>query len=160
MFRGFFKGDRVGGIVWFVLGVGLCVGAIRLSLGSLHNPGPGFTPFLSGSLLGIFGLILVCSRSSKEMMPQQETKEVGATPVSENRKRLIWTIFTLLVYILLFEALGFLLSTFLFFVSLFKLTNPGGWRAPLMLSAGSVVATYIVFSIWLKCQLPAGILAF
>ena len=106
-------------------------------------------------------MILVCSRSWKGSQAEEGIREKETNSATGNRKRLLWTLFTLLAYILLFETLGFLLSTFLFFVSLFKLTKAKGeWVTTLMLSAGSVAATYMVFSVWLKCQLPAGILAF
>ncbi len=154
------KSDRVCGLAWLVLGIGLCIGALRLSLGSFNNPGPGFTPFFSGSFLSLFGMVLLCSRSSKEVQDGRETGNLEGASATENRNKLLWTLFTLLAYIVLFEKLGFLLSTFLFFVSLFKLSNPKKWVTPLILSATSVAMTFVIFSVWLKCQLPAGILAF
>lgn len=59
------NGDIVGGMIWFVLGVGMCIASIKLNLGDFHKPGPGFMPFLSGFFLGVFGLILIFSIISK-----------------------------------------------------------------------------------------------
>ena len=67
MIRSFFKSDQVGGLIWFVLGIGLCIGSIRLTLGEFHYPGPGFMPFLSGALLGLFGLVLIFAGISKRL---------------------------------------------------------------------------------------------
>ena len=53
------KYARADGLIWVILGMGMCIGSIKLKLGNFHTPGPGFMPFLSGASLGIFGLILI-----------------------------------------------------------------------------------------------------
>jgi hypothetical protein len=64
------KRERVEGLIWLVLGVGLSTASIQLRLGNLHRPGPGFMPFLSGALLGVFGLVLL-------FFPPAETPDEG-----------------------------------------------------------------------------------
>jgi putative tricarboxylic transport membrane protein len=63
-------------------------------------------------------------------------------------------------YIVLLEPLGFLLTTFLCLLPLFKLSEPERWVRPLVLSCSIAILSYLVFSVWLQCQLPKGLLRF
>jgi len=60
----------------------------------------------------------------------------------------------------LMEPLGFLPTSFLFLFLLFKITKPGSWLEPFILSGATAVATYYVFSVWLRVPFPRGMLAF
>ena len=152
------KYGRLGSLIWVVLGVGLCIGSIRLKLGGIHNPGPGFLPFLTGMLLGIFGLILAFSGSSKD--PREDEVEIKDTLSMKNLKKNLKPLSTLLIlfaYILLIEPLGFLLASFLFLFSLFKLSEPRKWLKPLVISLCAVILSYLIIYVWLRCQFPRGI---
>jgi putative tricarboxylic transport membrane protein len=153
------KYDLVGGLIWIALGVGLCVGSMMLKLGHLHRPGTGFMPFLSGVSLVILGLILVFSSTSKRL---REEKGLGEKKlwVKGNWKTFVFTLLALFGYAFLFEILGFITATFLFFLFLFKLGNPKKWLGPLVLSGATVVLSYLVFSVWLMCPFPKGIFGF
>ena len=155
--RNFLKSERVGGLIWLFLGIGFCIGSIKLNLGNFHNPGPGLMPFLLGTLLGLLGLVLIFSANSKELERNEEVK-VEKILVKENWTRLFFTLSTLCGYIILFEYLGFFLTTFIFFFLLFKLAEPKRWLMPLTLSGSAVILSYLLFSVWLQCQLPKGIL--
>ena len=154
------KRIRLDGLVWLVLGIGLCIGSVRLKLGDFHTPGPGFMPFLSGALLGIFGFILIFATTrSGEGKEAKEQK----TPVIWNWKKLISPFLTLLIlflYISLLEPLGFILTTFICLLFLFKLSEPGKWITPVILSICTSVLSYLVFSVWLQCQFPRGLIKF
>ena len=154
------KRIRLDGLVWLVLGIGLCIGSVRLKLGDFHTPGPGFMPFLSGALLGIFGFILIFATTrSGEGKEAKEQK----TPVIWNWKKLISPFLTLLIlflYISLLEPLGFILTTFICLLFLFKLSEPKKWLMPIVLSFATTFLSYLLFSVWLQCQFPKGIFAF
>jgi len=156
----FWKADRVAGLIWLLLGMFLCLESVELKLGEFHKPGPGFTPFLWGALLGGLGLILVIAGPAGGIGEGKPGLEGKGFLSKGNRKTLLCTMGVVLGYILLFEPLGFIPATLLFFFSLAKLTRPGQWLFPLLFSAGSVSVAYLVFSLWLKCQLPEGILGF
>jgi len=116
-------------------------------------------PFLSGALLGLFGLILMFSDISKALGEKGEVK-FKEVLVKENWRKILFTFSTLVGYIILFEPLGFFITTFLFFFFLFKLTETKKWLMPLIFSGGAVILSYLIFSVWLKCSLPRGILKF
>lgn len=153
------KYDRMGGLIWFFLGVGLCMGSIRLRLGDLHRPGPGFMPFLSGSLLILFGLILTFSTALKGPAGKDELNGRKVW-VKENWKNILFTLLVLFGYLLLFDLLGFILSTFLFFFFLFKRHAPKKWLMPLAFSGVAVFLSHLIFSVWLGCPFPRGIFKF
>ena len=150
------KHDRVGGFIWLVLGMGICIGAIKLRLGTLLRPGPGFMPFLSGAIMGVFGLILVFSTGLTKLGEvKSETHWVKG-----NLKNLLLPSLAIFGYVLLLEPLGFLITTFIFLIFLLKLKEPKRWAMPLILTASTVALSYLIFSVWLKCQFPRGILSF
>jgi len=151
--------DRWGGFIWFLLGVALCLGSIKLRLGDFHRPGPGFMPFLSGSLLILLGLILIFSTISKGGAEKSELRGRRLW-VKENWKNIVFTLLILFTYLLLFNPLGFILSTFLFFFFLFKLNAPKKWLMPLAFSGVAVFLSHLIFSVWLRCPFPRGIFKF
>lgn len=156
------KRARLDGLVWLILGIFMCIGAIKLKLGDFHTPGPGFLPFLSGALLGIFGLILTFSTFFVRIGNGEEAKDEEAS-VIWNWKKLINPFLTLLilfVYLLLLEPLGFILTTFICLLFLFKLSEPKRWLTPFILSVSTSIVSYLLFSVWLQCQFPRGLIKF
>jgi putative tricarboxylic transport membrane protein len=143
--------DRIVGLVWLALGIGIAVGAVDLGLGELHMPGIGFMPFLVGASLGVSGLILLIAATAKgkgsERIWQGQRWQNVVTPVS-----------ALLAYVFLMEPLGFLLSSFFLMFLLFKIAAPGKFLASLVSSAAVVFLSYMVFFVWLKVTLPKGFL--
>jgi putative tricarboxylic transport membrane protein len=156
------KRVRLDGLVWLVLGISLCIGSVRLKLGYFHTPGPGFLPFLSGALLGILGLILIFPTTFARLGEGEEAKE-KKTSVIWNWKKLINPFLTLLIlflYILLLEPLGFIFTTFICLFFLFKLSEPRKWITPVILSVCTSILSYLLFSVWLQCQFPRGLIKF
>lgn len=152
------KQNRIGGFIWLLLGALLCIGSVKLNLGNFHKPGPGFIPFLAGAALALLGFILMF------MGPNGAKAEEGS-PGKKNWREYEWknVLFPWLFlfgYLLLLQPLGFLLTSFLFLFGLFKLTKPKSWLEPVIFSGATVVLSYFVFSVWLRCQFPKGMLVF
>jgi putative tricarboxylic transport membrane protein len=156
------KHDQVGGFVWLLLGVGLCLGSFKLKIGGFHNPGAGFIPFWAGVLLGIFGGVLMISSSLKNRgkVEEEQGKKKRVKGDWKNFLIPILILFILFTYVLLLEPLGFLPATFLFLFALFKISEPKKWVMPLLVSLSTVILSYLLFSVWLQCQFPKGILKF
>jgi len=150
------------GLIWVILGIAMSVGSIGLQLGSFRAPGPGFLPFLSGASLGIFGLILMVSTGFMGGKGEERPKN-DESPMRWNWRKSrtsLLTLVTLLAYIVLLEPLGFMLTTFVCLFLLFKLSEPKRWLMPSVLSGAASVLSYLLFSVWLQCQLPKGLLRF
>jgi len=151
--------DLVGGLVWIGLGIYLCIGSIKLGLGELHNPGPGFVPFLSAAILGLWGAILMTFAILKKLDGGEKSND-KRTWVKENWKGFVSTLAALFGYGILLDRLGFLITTFGFLFFLFKITDPKGWKIPLMVSGLTTILSYLLFSVWLQGAFPKGIFRF
>lgn len=152
------RADRISGFIWLVLGLGLCLGSFKLKIGELRNPGAGFMPLLAGTLLSLFGFILLVSPGSQDPETNSTIKERGT--FIQRVSAFLTPAFILIVFVALFEPLGFLLATFFFLFTLFKFVEPKKWLMPFSLSLTSVILSHLVFNVWLRCQFPRGILAF
>jgi hypothetical protein len=56
------------------------------------------------------------------------------------------------------KGLGFIVSTFLLLLFLFKGLEPQKWRVALVLAAATTAVCYVVFGVFLELQFPPGIL--
>jgi len=150
------------GLIWVLIGIGICFGSIKLKLGDFHTPGAGFLPFFAGALLTIFGFVLMVST-----LLSQARRQINGGSLKDLTRRHwksflnpLLTVAILLGYILLLDPLGFLLTTFVCLLLLFKLSEPRKWVMPTILSACTSVLSYLIFSVWLQSQLPKGLLKF
>ncbi len=144
---------RLDGLVWVAIGLFICAGSIRLNLGTLHKPGSGLTPFVTGILLTALGVILNLWRSLARGEGQARG---GENPLRNFGKKGLLSLLSLVLYALLLEPLGFLIATFFCLLSLFKIMRPRGWGVPVLISLASVIVSYFVFSVWLRIDFPRG----
>lgn len=149
--------DQMSGLVGLIFAIYICIESSRLSFGSFHNPGPGFLPLLVGLFLGIFSMIVflqaTLSGRSQEHFPPWYPRE--------RWKRLIWVLVALFAYAICLETLGFLISTFLLLVFLFRYgMERKRWVVAIGASAMASFSSYAVFELWLRTQLPRGIFGF
>lgn len=77
-----------------------------------------------------------------------------------NWPTMVMVMVALIVYTVLFTFLGFLLDTFLLIAFLLRVMEPMSWKKVLAGSAGTALASYVVFQLWLQAQLPQGFLGF
>ncbi len=142
-------------LVWLGLAILICGGSLQLSLGSFHNPGPGFLPFIAGSIVGILAGVNYF-QARRRASPKQETRRPLWTN-TQGFKKMIFTTAALLAYALGMEYLGFLVSTFIFLVFLLRMIEPQRWSLVIFESLVASGASYLIFEIWLKAQLPKGV---
>jgi putative tricarboxylic transport membrane protein len=131
------------------------VSFLRLDLGSLHKPGPGFMPFWSAIILGILTIIMLLQDS----LPHKEKE------AEEKREKIHWqAVFlafaSLLICIFIFERLGYILSTLLFVGFLLKYIEKKRWLSAILASVLMTLFSYCVFKVWLQADLPKGIFGF
>jgi len=144
--------ERWGGLFWCILGIFIGIMSVRLGLGNLHKPGIGFAPLLAAGILTVSGLIQILATYSEQFV-EEKTKSILRR---EGRKDSLLALSALFFYIIFLELLGFLTTTLIFLVFLFKIKDKKKWGMPLVLSISTVVASYLVFSVWLKLELPKG----
>ncbi|MBI2217797.1 MAG: tripartite tricarboxylate transporter TctB family protein [Candidatus Rokubacteria bacterium] len=133
--------------------VGLLAFALSMRLGEdTLTGGPG-TRFLPASL----GLIVAVLGAAIALQPGPgRAREAPAGAGA--RLRVAGTLGGLVLYALLFERLGFLVSTATFVVALLIFYGERRWPVVLTVAVGAAGATYAVFAWWLRVPLPPGIL--
>lgn len=146
------------GIIWLILGIGMCIESINLNLGKLNKPGPGFMPFLSGTFLSLLGLVLILYFKGKG--GENEKLKAKETVLTENCRKVILTLLTLFGYTFLLEILGFFLTSILFLFTLFEITQGKRWVVHFIFAGLTVFLSYVIFSMWLMVHFPKGILRF
>ena len=149
------KNDQMSSLVWLLLALYICTESMRLPLGAWRDPGPGFLPLGSGIILGILSGIAYLKAS---MSKSPEAK--GSWYSKERWKNLVVVVVALFAYAIFLEILGFLLATFLLLIFLFRGIEPQKWVVSIGGSALASFISYAVFELWLKTQLPKGILGF
>jgi energy-converting hydrogenase Eha subunit E len=141
--------DRWTGPFFILFSLYVCFESWRLGVGSFFRPGAGFFPFYSGALLGVLSVILAFLTFRGKVEIAESWTDVGNT---------VTVSLALLGFALLLTWLGFVTTTFLFILFLLRAVERRAWllsaSAALFISA----AFYVVFGLWLKAQLPAGIL--
>ena len=137
--------------LWLVFCLFICIESWRLGLGSLGTPGPGFIPFGAALGTGLIALALLLVRKGKSLS--------GHTPPSFQRmrfKKILYMVCAIFIYPLLLNGLGFFLCTLFFIGFSLKVIEPQKWRIVLGVGIGAAVASYVVFDVLLKIQLPKG----
>ncbi len=144
--------DLLSSIVWMVLGGLFVIGALHEGLIRKGVPGPGFFPFLAGIALVLVSLLVLIPALRKGK------GEEGAEIVP-NRPNLLKVMFALAVlfgYGIALEYLGYLLTTFLFMLSVSRLIEPRGWLTSIGVAVLTAVLSYLLFIVLLEVQQPKG----
>jgi putative tricarboxylic transport membrane protein len=142
-------------LVWLGLAIIICIGSLRLSLGSFKNPGPGFFPFIAGALVGVLAIALYIQARRVAASAKKTEQPLWTNPGGV--KKIVLTTIALLVYAIGMDYFGFLVSTFIFFVFLLRTIEPQRWGLAIAESLLASGVSYLIFEIWLKAQLPRGI---
>lgn len=146
------KYDQISTLFWFLFGLYIIQEGYAIHLGILREPGPGFLLFWSG--------VVLCGLSALTFFKAQFSKEKESEKMWEGIKwhKPLLILMISFVYVLFFARLGFLLSTFILVLLLFKFTEPQKWSKVLVSSFLSVFFCWLIFDFCLKCQFPKGLL--
>jgi len=149
--------DPVFAFIWIALGVFLCAESFSLGLGSIMEPGPGFMPFVMGSVM--IGLAIALFLESYFHTRKIPSKKIS--PWSDVYwKKVVYVAFIMLVYAVLLSKLGYLLDTFLLMVFLLKSGASIKWPTAIFVGALTAGFSYVLFGIWLKVPFPGGVWSF
>ena len=149
--------DEPSSLFWLGIAGFICIGALRLPLGSFHNPGPGFLPFITGTILGALSFLLFL-QSRQGTASAWSPKQIWPNPAKS--KKMVLAIFALLAYAVGMEYLGFLPSTIIFLAFLLKVIEPQRWSVVVFGSLAAAIGSYLIFECWLQSQLPKGLFEF
>lgn len=146
------KSDRYTSVFWGLFGLYIAFEGYQLKTGTLRNPKSGFFIFWLGIILfGLSVFLFVKSFAHSKAGEVGEQKDLGWL-------KGIILMSGLLVYVIAFKWLGFLLSTFLLLLFLFKALQPQRWRVALTLAVAAIVFSYVIFGVLLELRFPEGVL--
>jgi putative tricarboxylic transport membrane protein len=142
--------DRIVGIVILFFGAGILWQGRRLLMGTLREPGPGFFPNLVAVLMIILSLLLI--------IPGGKREDDGNPFTLNATTRIAVILAALTIYSFALEPLGFLVTSFLLMACLFKVYGNERWPLAVLYSLIGVVASYALFEVALKGNLPKGVI--
>jgi len=134
--------------------MGVCYGGYDLELGKLRDPGSGFMFFW----VGIFMVGLSASILIRALKMKAEVERVRILGKDIRWKKIIAVLAVLFLYAYAFTSLGFILTTGLLLLFLFKAVEPQKWSWAVLGAIVSTLTAYGVFHLWLGSQLPKGFL--
>ena len=129
-----------------------CLGAIQLKIDSPTNPGPGFLPFLIGIFIG-FLCIIELTRSFQDKVKTDPQNSERLLDLYALRKIII-VCGSIGVYAIILPYMGYLISTFILMILLFKNVEPQKWVVALISTIITVTLSYLIFVVWLGSQFP------
>jgi putative tricarboxylic transport membrane protein len=145
------KSDMISSGCLLIVSALICIGSVRLSLGSLKTPGPGFMSFLGGLSLGILGIAIFVEAWLKQ--PSEGRRFWGSY---RGRLNVVLILACLCIYVVLLNYSGFILTTAVFMAFLFWVIGNEKWTTVILGAGLSTLGTYILFGWWLKLPLPKG----
>jgi hypothetical protein len=143
--------DRVAGAALFMIGLFVIweslLGARRLPLGSIRNPGPAYVPVLLASLLVVFGLIIIAMGVRAPRMSSVRWDEW---------RHALGILVVCMFAALALERLGYRTTlAVVLFSLLFVLERKKAWFAAVFALA-LALGTFFVFDTMLRVPLPRG----
>lgn len=132
--------------------IGVMVESHKIAIGGLHEPGPGFLPFYGALIMGILMIANIVTLS----LIRRPKEPAFSSP--KNLRTLIYAFFLTFLAVLFFESLGFLITTLGYMIFLLKVVGRVNWSKTLLVSGFIVVFSYLIFVVFLKVQLPPGLL--
>jgi hypothetical protein len=148
------RDELIGGIVIFLFGGITVILSLRMPIGTFRSAGTGMFPLCLGILLiilsGLFLLNLFYHK--KKVMEKKES----IAEIPRSAKQMIFFFGTMVLVTLLFNRLGYPLSSFLLMLALLKTLGMKRWSLNIILSLGTAAVCYFLFVQWLNIPMPKG----
>ena len=151
------KAERLGAIFWLGVGLISIYGSAQLGIGTMRRPGSGFLSLLAGCFISLMALIVLL-----QSLLQRQGKEAKLSSLWEGVKwrRPLAIGLILVVYILVLEKVGFLITSLLTLFVMFKGVEKISWGKAILISVSISAGSFLLFNNLLKATLPRGIFGF
>ena len=153
----FNKKDFASGLALLALGLFLAFQSIRLPLWGGSGPEAGFYPLTIAVIIVSLSLFLVL-KSGILARPKGEGKLVEEGQEKIRLYKVFAYLVLMLLYGILVEQLGFLITSVLLLFLILKFVERQGWKATLLVGVTSIVISYALFVYFLQVPLPRGFL--
>ena len=145
------RADVASSLVWLGVGAYVCYAGWELELGAVNDPGSGFMIFWVGVVMLLLASIVLVGalRRRPGMGPQMVW--------GDRWQKVVMVVAVLIAYAWVLTWLGFIGTTFVLLVVLFKFVEPQRWSVALGGAVASALIAYAVFHLWLGASLPPGV---
>jgi len=150
------KIDIYSSIFWFLFGAFITQSGYALGLGRPSNPGSGFIFFW----MGLAMMALSASICITTMLRKSEAEKGKSIWAEVRWRKIAGVLLALLLYAYILVPVGFLPSTGLLLIYLFKGIERQNWSVAILGAVLTTLIAYVVFDLWLGSQLPKGLLEF
>ena len=142
--------DRVGGLAAIILGIVSTMEGVRLyPLRQSTMVGDHTMPIVLGIVLILLGaLMFIIKQGHFEVV----------FPPKDIRRTMMISMVLLFFYAFCIEYLGYLISTILVNIGLFRVFGSYKWLKCIVMSITFAICLYLVFILWLKMPFPTGVL--
>ena len=140
-----------GGVIGFALGVFVIWSGIKLKIGTINDPGSGYVPFYTGILMCIFSIAIIYA-ALKYGGPTFKSLWAGTRWTKP-----VLVIACLVIFSLLLDRVGFLLSAIPLMFVLLRVVDPVRWVLTIPIAILTPLGAWWVLKHLLHIQLPAGI---
>ena len=147
--------EKLSSIVWMLVGLGFIWGGLKLGIGPLNAPGPGFFPTLIGGIFSLLSATLLITASLRKNQPQEKS---SFWKKEKSWKKVLLSLLSLVFYLISLNFLGYIITTFLFILYLLKFVGKGGWRFSILTAILVSFISYAIFKIGLGVLLPKGLI--
>jgi putative tricarboxylic transport membrane protein len=156
------RSDGITNLIVIALGVFVAYHSYAvLKLGILISPGAGFLPFLCGLALIVLGVVWRLQgwlRKPRPIAKASGTEDAAgaaeAAPLPGTRTKLLLAFLSTVAYAVLFERIGFLLSTLVFMLGWQMVVERERWLKSVIVTALCAAAMYGLFRFLLHVELP------
>ncbi len=145
------RADGASSLFWGAVGAWICYAGWGLELGSVRDPGSGFLLFWIGAIMVALSLGIFVGALGRRAA-QGPQLAFGA-----RWHKVVLVAAALFAYAWALGRLGFIATTFVLLVALFKGVEPQRWSVAIAGAGASALVAYLVFHVWLGAPLPAGV---
>lgn len=133
-------------LVLLVIGVAVAIAALRMPMGSLALPGPGYLPIALGVMLSVAASVLV--------MRSLRAGEAGNEAVTVGDRSTVLVVVSLCAAGLTLEPLGYTATAAMLLFVLIEALSTVGWRRAAGVAVTAAVVSGLFFKMVLGVRLP------
>jgi len=150
--------EQISSLICLLFGLFIIMGSISsLKIGTLKDPGPGLFPLIAGIILSLFSVAILLSATFSKAGERRKISELWS---GQNWMKTCYLIAALLVYSLMLELIGYLITTILLLIFMFKVLGGQNWKLAGAISIIVSAISYLLFGRILLVQFPEGFWGF
>jgi putative tricarboxylic transport membrane protein len=147
--------NLVSAVVLLCVGVMYLAATVRYEFGDLADPKAGFFPLLvAGALVGIAGALVFAA--FRHRPAEYHLAGVGEARGGQSPYPALLLVAAVLIYVLVVEYLGFLLTSAAFILFLMWVMGERNWRIMAVTSAATSGILYWLFWVQMRVPIPRG----